>query len=142
MFKGMLKVFDQTLAAVNPRIGTLNHPSDRNWNKARLSFGFLVSFGWFRSQLKPDFGHDLGINLLKRLNQVTRMIAMVKQNRNFGDVHGLVAKIIHILGQHFNQPLVIRNIRRGAMGKKGKAEGINRQMPFNPIGTLVTAKSL
>jgi hypothetical protein len=47
-----------------------------------------------------------------------------------------------MLRQHLNQPLVITDIGRSAMGEKGKAQRIDEQMPLDAIGTFVAAESL
>lgn len=118
MIKGALKVLDQALAPFHPRIRTLNGPSSRNWDKARLPFRCVLSFCRFGSELEANFGHDLRVEQFERHLKRVRMIPVVKQNRDFWNVHGLGTKVIQVINQHLNQALVIGDIRFRTVGEE------------------------
>lgn len=69
------------------------------------------------------------------------MIAVVEQDGDLGNIHGLRAEIVHVLCQHLQEPRIIRHIRLCAVGKEREAQGIDRQMPFDAIGGFVEAKT-
>jgi hypothetical protein len=53
------------------------------------------------------------------------------QNGNLWDIDGLGAKVIEVVTQQFNQPLVIRHASRSAVRKKRQTQGIDGKMSFN-----------
>ena len=62
---------------LHPSIGSLYHPPCHRWHQSRFSWRRLLLFRGLGRQLKPDFCHDLGINLLQRFNQTVKMITGV-----------------------------------------------------------------
>jgi len=62
---------------------------------------------------------------------------MVKQNGNFGDVHGFGTKVIEVAAQQFNQALVIANIGFRTVSKKRQAQRIDRKVAFDAICAFV-----
>lgn len=101
MIEGALKVLDQTLAAFHPRIGTLNDPSSCNWDKACFARCCFLSSSRLGRELEANLGHDLGVKQFQRHLDRVGMVAVVKQDRNLGNVHGLFAKVVQVINQHF-----------------------------------------
>ena len=77
---------------------------------------------------------------MKRLPDGLRMITVVYQNCDLGNVHGFDFEISNIEREHFNQSLVVSNIGFSTVSKEGKSQCIDRQMTFDPIGCLVMTK--
>ncbi len=155
MAQGALKVLDQTLTTLHPSIRPLHDPPSRDYNKPCFPLGCFFRFRWLGRKFKANLGHNLRVNLLQGCDELVGMIAMIQQNGDFGNVDGFSAKVIQIATQHFNQPLVIRDIGFGAMGKEWKAQSINRKMSLDderfwgrfsapklsPIGAFVMTKA-
>ena len=47
------------------------------------------------------------------------LVTMIYQDGNFGSFQGFGFEVIDVLGEHFNQPLVIRNVGRSAVSFEG-----------------------
>ncbi len=68
------------------------------------------------------------------------VIAMIKQNGDFGDVDRLGSKVIQVVTQQFNQALVVGQIGFGAVSKKRQTQSIDSKMAFDAISTFVMTK--
>lgn len=115
MIQGTLKVLDETLAPLHPRIGSLNNPPCCNGNKAHFAFCCFLSLGRLERELEANLRHDLRVKQFERHLERVGMVAVVKQNRDLGKVHGLGAKVVEMVNQHLNQPLVISHTCLGAV---------------------------
>ena len=73
-----------------------------------------------RGTLKPNFGHDLGINGLKCLGDGFGMITVVYQNRDLWNIHRFGFEIGNIERKHLNQSLVVSDIGFSAVSEEGK----------------------
>jgi hypothetical protein len=67
---------------------------------------------------------------------------MVEQNRNFGDVDRLAAKVVEVVAQQFNQTLIVGHTCFGAVCEEWQAERIDGQMSLDGISALVMAEPL
>lgn len=94
MTQGTLKVLDETLAPLHPRIRALNDPPSRNRDKARFTLGCLLGFRRLRGKLKANLGHDLRIEQFEDITNRIRMIAVVEPDDNFRKVDGLGTKVV------------------------------------------------
>ena len=68
------------------------------------------------------------------------MIPVVEQDASFGQVIGFILEVINVVRQHLNQPLVIRDVGFGTMGKEGESQAIPSQMSLYPIRQFVETK--
>lgn len=65
---------------------------------------------------------------------------MVEQNRNFGNVDRLAAKVVEVVAQQFNQTLIVGHTCFGAVREEWQAERIDGQMSLDAISALVMAE--
>jgi hypothetical protein len=77
------------------------HNSSCHRDKSNFTLCSFFGLRGFGCHLKPDLGHDLGIDLLQGYYNLVRMIAVVKQNVNFWDVDWLGAGICPGCGSTF-----------------------------------------
>jgi len=126
--RSLLKVLDQTLTALHPRVyrsitSASCHHDKSSFPLQRHFFGFR----WFRCQSKPEIGHNLRIEFLLSLRRSypgdtpcpCRMVI-------FGILTGPSVKIIEVVTQHFNQATVIGHTGFCAMDKKQQADWYQR----------------
>ena len=117
-------------------------PSSCYHDKSSFPKCCFFGFRGLRCQFKPDFGHNLRVKFLQFYCELVRVIAVVEQNGNLRDIDRFSAKVIEVVTQQFNQALVIRHTRFGAVGKKRQTKSINGEMSFDTIGAFVVAKPL
>ncbi len=65
---------------------------------------------------------------------------MIEQNRNFGDVDRLAAKVVEVFAQQFNQTLIVGHTRFGAVREEWQTQCIDGEMSLDAISTLVMAE--
>ncbi len=140
MTQRSFKVFDQALTTLHPSIRPFNHPPSRHWNKSHFPLSCFLGCRGLGCQFKANLRHNLGIDLLQGLNNLSWVISVVKQNGNLWEIDRLSTKVVFVAAQHFNQPLVIRDIRFRAMGKKRQSQSIDGKMSLNTVGALVMTK--
>lgn len=121
MVEGALKIFNQTLTSIHPRIGALNHPSCFHYHKARFSLRLFFVLRQFGRTLETNLPQDIWIDLLQSSNNGLNMIAMIQQDGDFGTVDRFFFEVVNVGTEHLNEPNIIGYIRWGAMGEEGKA---------------------
>lgn len=65
---------------------------------------------------------------------------MIQQDSRLRKLDWFGFKVVDIQREHFNQPLIIRNTRFGAVGEEGETKAIYSQMSFDTVGAFVEAK--
>ncbi len=78
--------------------------------------------------------------MLQGLDNLGWVIPVVEQNRDFGAVDRLAAKVVEVVAQQFNQTLIVGYTCFGAVREEGQAEGIDGKMSLDAITTLVMAE--
>lgn len=102
MIQGALKVLDQALAPFHPGIRALNNPTGRNWDKAGFACRCFLGLRRLRSKLEANLGHNLRVEQFESRLDGVGMIAVVKQDCNLRQGHGLGTKVIEMINQHLD----------------------------------------
>jgi len=79
--------------------------------------------------------------LLQSRSQFVKVIPVVEQNCNLGDVNRFSPEVIKIATEKFDQSLVVRDIGFRAMSEAGKTQSMHGKVSFDAIGAFVMTKA-